>query len=101
MRLSNSITVMAGFLALTADVAVFSILIQGSDHSVRSVVIPKFLGLAAGFLVRLTSYRQTMFRSIRGDFHSKYYFPVELVGLYWHLVDLIWIYLFPLLYLVP
>ena len=59
--------VMAGFLALTADVAVFSILIQGSDHSVRSVVIPKFLGLAAGFLVRLTSYRQTMFRSIRAD----------------------------------
>jgi len=39
-------------------------------------------------------------RSIRGDFHSKYFFPVELVGLYWHLVDLIWIYLFPLLYLV-
>lgn len=59
--------VMAGFLALTADVAVFSILVQGSDHSVRSVVIPKFLGLAAGFLVRLTSYRQTMFRSIRAD----------------------------------
>lgn len=39
-------------------------------------------------------------RTARGDFHSKYYFPVELVGLYWHLVDLIWIYLFPLLYLV-
>ena len=59
--------VMAAFLALAADVAVFSILVQGSDHSVRSVVIPKFLGLAAGFLVRLTSYRQTMFRSIRAD----------------------------------
>ena len=59
--------VMAGFLALAADVAVFSILVQGSDHSVRSVVIPKFLGLTAGFLVRLTSYRQTMFRSIRAD----------------------------------
>lgn len=39
-------------------------------------------------------------RAIRNDFSSKYYFPVELVGLYWHLVDLIWIYLFPLLYLV-
>lgn len=39
-------------------------------------------------------------RAARGDFSSKYYFPVELVGLYWHLVDLIWIYLFPLLYLV-
>jgi cytochrome c oxidase subunit III len=33
-------------------------------------------------------------------FHSGYYTPVENVGLYWHLVDLIWIFLFPLLYLV-
>lgn len=39
-------------------------------------------------------------RAMRGDFHSKHFFPVECVGLYWHLVDLIWIYLFPLLYLV-
>lgn len=41
-----------------------------------------------------------MFRNMRGDFSSRYYAPVENVGLYWHLVDLIWIYLFPLLYLV-
>jgi cytochrome c oxidase subunit 3 len=39
-------------------------------------------------------------RSIRGDFSSRYNTPVDLVGLYWHLVDLIWIYLFPLLYLI-
>jgi cytochrome c oxidase subunit 3 len=39
-------------------------------------------------------------RAIRGDFSRKYYTPVDLVGLYWHLVDLIWIYLFPLLYLI-
>lgn len=39
-------------------------------------------------------------RSIRGDFSSEYYGPVDFVGLYWHLVDLIWIYLFPLLYLI-
>lgn len=39
-------------------------------------------------------------RAIRGDFSSKYYTPVDLVGLYWHLVDLIWIYLFPLMYLI-
>jgi len=37
----------------------------------------------------------------RGRFHANYYLPVDLVGLYWHLVDLIWIFLFPLLYLVP
>ncbi len=41
-----------------------------------------------------------MFRTMRGDFSSEYYTPVEVVGLYWHLVDMIWIYLFPLLYLV-
>ena len=39
-------------------------------------------------------------RAIRGDFDSTYYTPVDLVALYWHLVDLIWIYLFPLLYLI-
>jgi cytochrome c oxidase subunit 3 len=36
----------------------------------------------------------------RGDFDEGYYAPVEYVGLYWHLVDLVWIYLFPLLYLI-
>jgi cytochrome c oxidase subunit 3 len=40
-------------------------------------------------------------RTRRGHFHSGYYTPVDLVGLYWHIVDLIWIFLFPLLYLVP
>jgi cytochrome c oxidase subunit 3 len=39
-------------------------------------------------------------RAAKGDFSSRYYTPVDLVGLYWHLVDLIWIYLFPLLYLI-
>lgn len=39
-------------------------------------------------------------RSIRGDFSAEYYGPVDFVGLYWHLVDLVWIYLFPLLYLI-
>jgi cytochrome c oxidase subunit 3 len=39
-------------------------------------------------------------RSIKGDYTSEYFTPVDLIGLYWHLVDLIWIYLFPLLYLI-
>ena len=39
-------------------------------------------------------------RSIRGDFGPQYFTPVDFVGLYWHLVDLIWIFLFPLLYLI-
>ena len=36
----------------------------------------------------------------RKRYSSEYYTPVENVGLYWHLVDLVWIFLFPLLYLV-
>ncbi len=39
-------------------------------------------------------------RSVRKDFNRQYFGPVDYVGLYWHLVDLIWIYLFPLLYLI-
>lgn len=39
-------------------------------------------------------------RSIRRDFNRQYFGPVDYVGLYWHIVDLIWIYLFPLLYLI-
>ena len=36
----------------------------------------------------------------RGRFSAQYYTPIENAGLYWHLVDIIWIYLFPLLYLI-
>ena len=36
----------------------------------------------------------------KGKFDSNYYTPVEMGGLYWHFVDIVWIFLFPLLYLV-
>ncbi len=36
----------------------------------------------------------------RGRYGPEYHTPVELVGLYWHFVDIIWIFLFPLLYLI-
>ena len=36
----------------------------------------------------------------RDRFSPEYHTPVELVGLYWHFVDIIWIFLFPLLYLI-
>lgn len=39
-------------------------------------------------------------RAARHDFNRQYFGPVDYVGLYWHIVDLIWIYLFPLLYLI-
>lgn len=36
----------------------------------------------------------------RGRFSEHYHTPVEISGLYWHFVDLVWIYLFPLFYLI-
>lgn len=41
-----------------------------------------------------------MRRNMRGDFTPEKYDAVDLGALYWHLVDLIWIFLFPLLYLI-
>ncbi len=39
-------------------------------------------------------------RARRGEFSQRWNTPIELTGLYWHLVDVIWIYLFPLIYLI-
>ena len=39
-------------------------------------------------------------QSIRGRFTPEYNTPVENIGLYWHFVDIVWIYLYPLLYLI-
>jgi cytochrome c oxidase subunit III len=36
----------------------------------------------------------------KGRFTPEYHTPIEIGGLYWHFVDIIWIYLFPLLYLI-
>jgi len=36
----------------------------------------------------------------RGRFTREYYTPLELTGLYWHFVDMVWVFLFPLLYLI-
>ena len=36
----------------------------------------------------------------RDRFSAQWYTPVEMIGLYWHFVDIVWIFLFPLLYLI-
>ena len=41
-----------------------------------------------------------LIRHLRGDFDPHYFTAVEGVGIFWHIVDLVWIFLFPLLYLI-
>jgi len=50
--------------------------------------------IGAGLLIWM------IWRAQRGDFGPEYYSPVEIMGLYWHFVDIVWIFLFPLLYLL-
>jgi cytochrome c oxidase subunit 3 len=39
-------------------------------------------------------------RAGRGTFSDAYFTPVEMAGLYWHFVDIVWVFLYPLLYLI-
>ena len=50
--------------------------------------------IGAGLLLVL------IYLSLKGRFDAEYHSPVEVVGLYWHFVDIVWIFLFPLLYLL-
>src|SRR4026209_2945920 len=50
--------------------------------------------IGAGLLMYLIIF------SLRGRFDPEYHSPVEVIGLYWHFVDIVWIFLFPLLYLL-
>ncbi|MCZ2149019.1 MAG: cytochrome c oxidase subunit 3, partial [Bryobacterales bacterium] len=56
-------------------------------HAVHMIV---GLGIMAWLLVT----------AMKGRYGPKYYNPVEISGLYWHFVDIVWIFLFPLLYLI-
>ncbi len=81
-------------------------------ESVRALPVPEHLGtffsvyyLMTGLhgihvLVGMGLYLWLLGRARRGDFGPSYYAPVDTVALYWHLVDMIWIFLFPLFYLM-
>lgn len=51
-------------------------------------------------LLGMAAISWVLYRALKMQFSAEYYGPVDLVGLYWHLVDMIWIYVFPLLYLI-
>jgi cytochrome c oxidase subunit III len=45
-------------------------------------------------------YAWLLLRSMKREFGPEYYSPLEAGGLYWHFVDIVWIFLFPMLYLI-
>jgi len=55
---------------------------------------------AVHMLIGLTIVSTLTFFAWRGLFTPVYYTPVEIGGLYWHLIDIVWVFLFPLFYLV-
>jgi cytochrome c oxidase subunit 3 len=55
---------------------------------------------ALHMLIGLVILAVLAWQSWRGRFSPLYATPVELTGLYWHFVDIVWIFLFPLLYLL-
>jgi cytochrome c oxidase subunit 3 len=78
-----------GSVAVNAHAQLFFSLYFGMTglHALHMIV-------GAGLLIWLTK------ESFKGRFTSQYNTPVENIGLYWHFVDIVWIYLFPLLYLI-
>ncbi len=78
-----------GIAAVNAHAQLYFSLYFGMTglHALHMVV-------GAGLLLWLFS------QSLKGRFDANYNTPVENIGLYWHFVDIVWIFLFPLLYLI-
>jgi cytochrome c oxidase subunit 3 len=55
---------------------------------------------ALHMIVGLGIFAWLLWMSWKSRFTPEYYTPLEIGGLYWHFVDIVWIYLFPLLYLI-
>lgn len=79
----------------------------GEDHHESSDTMPKSVGAffsiyycmtglhAIHIIAGIVALAWIYYRSQQGHWREDYFGPVDYVGLYWHLVDLIWIYLFP------
>jgi cytochrome c oxidase subunit III len=55
---------------------------------------------ALHMIVGLGIFGVLLYFAARGQYTKEYYTPIEVGGLYWHFVDIVWIFLFPLLYLI-
>ncbi|MGH9631849.1 MAG: cytochrome c oxidase subunit 3 family protein [Bryobacteraceae bacterium] len=76
-----------GDMARQAGLLIFLYFVMTGMHALHMII-------GEGLLTYI------LIKAKRGTFSSVYYTPVEMIGLYWHFVDIVWIFLFPLLYLI-
>lgn len=75
--------------------------VQGNNPHIFFSVYFTMTGLhGIHVLAGMVAISWVLYRTVKNNFSAQYYTPIEMTGLYWHLVDLIWIFLFPLLYLI-
>jgi cytochrome c oxidase subunit 3 len=80
----------------------------GYEHLAQIPYTPQFFSIyfvmtgihGAHVLIGMVVIGWVAVRAWQGAYSHEYYTPVELTGLYWHLVDIVWIFLFPMLYLI-
>ena len=75
--------------------------IEGSNPHIFFGIYFAMTGLhGVHVIVGMGAILYVLIKTIRNQYSPEYYTPMEMTGLYWHLVDMIWIFLFPLLYLI-
>ncbi len=79
--------------------------VEGLDARAAQIYFSLYFGMtglhALHMIIGIPIIAWIAVKAHRGRFGPEYHVPVELTGLYWHFVDIIWIFLFPLLYLIP
>jgi cytochrome c oxidase subunit 3 len=55
---------------------------------------------ALHMIAGLGVYAVLFFNTLKGKYTKQWHDSIPVAGLYWHFVDLVWIFLFPLLYLI-
>jgi cytochrome c oxidase subunit 3 len=78
--------------------------LEGEDGARVQIYFSLYFGMtglhAAHMIIGIPILLILVVLSSRGHYGPSYSTPVEMTGLYWHFVDIVWIFLFPLLYLV-
>jgi cytochrome c oxidase subunit III len=77
---------------------------EGPDAQHASLYFALYFGLtglhASHMIIGAVILLVLIYKASKNQFSAAWHTPVEMFGLYWHFVDIVWIFLFPLLYLI-